>query len=133
MLFLVGLKVEDVALVEQLVSEVATGSTCILVNCDFRGAPLEYQSLVDSINVVWSFLPVEFSLGLLGSKEGAVLRSVGSGNESWRILYKLGEDRYVQVGKAELRPSIEEVESVIINASAATSQTNQVGDLFAIK
>ena len=63
---------------------------------------------------------------MLGSKEGAVLRSVGTGNDAWRILYKLGEDRLVQVGKAESRPSIEEVESVIINASAATSQTNQM-------
>ena len=49
-LLLIGLKVEDVALVDQLVSEVATGSTCIFVNCDFRGGECEvFEALPTSL------------------------------------------------------------------------------------
>jgi hypothetical protein len=70
---LTGLKVEDVALAEQLLSEVELpGSQAIFLNCDFTGHPKDFSGFVDQINVVWSFRPVEFSLGLLGKKEGAV-------------------------------------------------------------
>lgn len=127
---LAGLKVEDVALAEQLISEVQIpggGSRAVIVNCDFDGAPTEFSGFLDQIEVVWSFKPLEFSLGLLGKKEGAVLkRSEASRDPSvadWRILFKLG-DRFVQVGKSKSRPSLEDVENLVINASAAMGQVS---------
>jgi hypothetical protein len=125
---LTGLKVEDVALAEQLLSEVELpGSQAIFLNCDFTGHPKDFAGFVDQINVVWSFRPVEFSLGLLGKKEGAVLKRSDASDPTsgdWKVLYLL-LDRFVQVGKSKTRPTIDEVENLVINASAAMSQVTQ--------
>jgi hypothetical protein len=127
---LTGLKVEDIALAEQLLSEVELpGSQSIFLNCDFIGAPKDFSGFIDQINVhtVWSFRPVEFSLGLLGKKEGAVLKRSDARDPTsgdWKVLYLL-QDRFVQVGKSKTRPTIDEVENLVINASAAMSQVTQ--------
>ncbi|GAX83646.1 hypothetical protein CEUSTIGMA_g11070.t1 [Chlamydomonas eustigma] len=123
-------KVADVALVEQLLTEVWTGQACVLLNPEFPASsvPEAYQKISDAILVVWSFLPLMVS-GLLSNKEGAVIRLVGlegtsTPESSWRILYKVG-NKMVQVGSTKLRPRPEDLELAMMNASAAVSPLTQ--------
>ena len=150
LLIIVAPAVADVALVEQLIEEVwapGAGSSSssssssslppvLVVNPGWaeRGGPAvprEFERLVDSFNVAYSFCPVAIS-GLVRGKQGAVLldrgRGSGSGSGSagdkacWRILCESNvEGRFVQIGQARVRPSDDDIQAAFLNASAAAS------------
>ncbi|GLC36602.1 hypothetical protein PLESTM_000470200 [Pleodorina starrii] len=121
--------VSDVALVEQLLDEVWVGPAAVVLNPQWsqQGVtlPSEYAGVGESIQVVYSFLPCAIQ-GLLGPKEGAVLRTVesgaaaASGGAPWRILLK-EKDQFVQVGAMSRRPANSDLEVAFINAAAASS------------
>ncbi|KAG2445463.1 hypothetical protein HXX76_000081 [Chlamydomonas incerta] len=131
LLVLVEPQLDDVALVEQLLDEVWAGPAALVINPGWgqQGAapvPAEYARAVDSISVVYSFLPCAIQ-GLLGPKEGAVLRTVdaaggatGGKPAPWRILLKQKEE-FVQVGAMPRRPTSSDLELAFLNASAASS------------
>lgn len=119
--------ISDVALLEQLVDEVWSGPAVLVLNPGWSqgdglaAVPRGYAGLVDSFDVVYSFLPCAIQ-GLLGPKQGAVMRTgeAGSSKAPWRILYLL-DDKFVQVGAMPRRPSPDDLQLAFINASAATS------------
>ncbi|PNW79845.1 hypothetical protein CHLRE_08g369000v5 [Chlamydomonas reinhardtii] len=131
LLVVVEPQLDDVALVEQLLDEVWAGPAALVINPGWgqQGAapvPAEYARAVDSISVVYSFLPCAIQ-GLLGPKEGAVLRTVDAGGGGaagrpapWRILLKQKEE-FVQVGAMPRRPTSSDLELAYLNASAASS------------
>ncbi|GIL93574.1 hypothetical protein Vretimale_19992 [Volvox reticuliferus] len=128
LLLVVEPSVSDVALVEQLLDEVWVGPAAVILNPQWAQQgitlPTEYQRVVESIAIVYSFLPCAVQ-GLLGSKEGAVLRMIepgaaAAGGSSWRILLK-ERDEYVQVGAMTRRPTSGDLELAFINAAAASS------------
>ncbi|EFJ50051.1 hypothetical protein VOLCADRAFT_104003 [Volvox carteri f. nagariensis] len=128
LLLVVEPSISDVALVEQLLDDVWVGPAAVVLNPQWsqQGAvlPAEYQRVAESIAVVYSFLPCAIQ-GLLGPKEGAVLRMVESragaeGSPPWRILLK-ERDQFVQVGAMARRPTSSDLELAFINAAAASS------------
>ena len=45
----------------------------------------------------------------------------GAPDAAWRILYKVGPDKFVQVGQMKQRPRPDDLELAMINASASQS------------
>uniref|UniRef100_A0A7S3QRS9 Uncharacterized protein n=1 Tax=Dunaliella tertiolecta TaxID=3047 RepID=A0A7S3QRS9_DUNTE len=97
-LVIVAPKIADVALCDQLVQEVWTGSGALLVNSEFAVTPLteaspDLQPFLQSLATVYAFQPVAVK-GLLGNME---------------------------IGQSLKRPDNDDLEATFINASAAQS------------
>lgn len=70
--------------------------------------------------------------GLLGSKEGALVRHVERGSPAgvpWKVLQQDGS-KFVQIGQPKARPQAAELELIFINASAAASPVTQAVKFF---
>eukprot|EP00877_Chromochloris_zofingiensis_P014443 jgi/Chrzof1/9252/UNPLg00219.t1 len=125
-LLLVGPSVADVALVEQLVDEVWSGPFVLLLNPTWQTAaiPAQYTEVADSFLVVYSFLPISIK-GLVGNKEGAVLRVIKSNSELnsayWNVLWMDKPGRFVRVARTKHRPQQSDLELAFMNASASAS------------
>lgn len=205
----------QVALVEQLLEEVAAGPLALVLSPSWStGVPEQYQPLVDSFTVAYSFLPVALQVcegggggegglrqpacwcadglltparsrtlprpvsrcsdtgnmieasaggwqrqginlhchlmlpqqrarcagdtpcvmplpqGLLGGKEGAVLRNMQQGgDDSWRILWRSGQ-QHVQVGRTKRRPTSDDLQLAFMNAAAADSPLTKTVKFF---
>lgn len=122
-LLLVGFKPADAAAAAKLLGQAWSGPAAVLLNAapPAPSAPEldAYRSLVESFDMVWCFLPVAIK-GLLGSKEGAVLRRGTSADAKWVILQQ-ERGQWLQVGQSRTRPGNEELELAFLNASAASS------------
>jgi len=126
-LVLVGPKVAEVALVEQLVAETWSGPAACLVNADLLtagGVPDAQREFVSQVGCAWAFQPVEVK-GLLGNMTGAALKTAGPGDAgAWRILMskpEVGGEQMVQIGQMRRRPSPSDLELAFINANASAS------------
>jgi hypothetical protein len=53
----------QVALTEQLVQEVWSGPAAVVLNPSWSGAPREYEAVVRSFEVAYSFLPISVKVG----------------------------------------------------------------------
>ncbi|KAF5841373.1 hypothetical protein DUNSADRAFT_13241 [Dunaliella salina] len=126
-LVIVAPKIADVALCDQLVQEVWTGSGALLVNSEFAVTPLteassDLQPFLQSLATVYAFQPVAVK-GLLGNMEGAVLKRVESGDPGatpYKMLKQV-KGEFVQIGQSLKRPDNDDLEATFINASAAQS------------
>jgi len=126
-LVIVAPKIADVALCDQLVQEVWTGSGALLVNSEFAVTPLteaspDLQPFLQSLATVYAFQPVAVK-GLLGNMEGAVLKRVERGDPGqtpYKMLKQV-KGEFVQIGQSLKRPDNDDLEATFINASAAQS------------
>ncbi|KAG2482133.1 hypothetical protein HYH03_018919 [Edaphochlamys debaryana] len=128
LLLLVEPGLADVALMEQLLDEVWAGPAAVVLNPEWaqqgKQVPPEYAAVVGSVDVVYAFLPCAIQ-GLIGTKEGAVLRTAEGGAKGgkgapWRILLQ-EKDQFMQVGAMTRRPTPSDLELAFLNASAAAS------------
>jgi len=115
-----------VALVEQLVQEVWAGPCAVVLNPTWHdGLPREFDAVVRSFEVAYSFMPISVK-GLVGGQEGAVLkRGAAKGGAlasiPWQILAAQRDGRLLQVGQMKRRPAQSDLEVAFMNASAAKS------------
>ncbi|KIY97141.1 hypothetical protein MNEG_10820 [Monoraphidium neglectum] len=124
-LLIVSPTIAEVALVEQLVQEVWSGPCAVALNPSWgEGVPREYEAVVRSFEVAYSFMPVAIK-GLVGGQEGAVLRRTAKGGSlagvPWQILTVQRDGRFLQVGQMKTRPKQSDLELAFMNASAASS------------
>ncbi len=124
-LLIVAPALADVALVEQLVQEVWSGPCAVVLNPTWHeGLPREYEAVVRSFEVAYSFTPISIK-GLVGGQEGAVVRRAGRGGAlagaPWQILATQRDGRFLQVGQMKKRPAQSDLELAFMNASAAKS------------
>lgn len=125
-------RLEDVALVEQLTTEVHQGASIVLLNADWSpGLPQAYQRTISSFDTAYCFMPLAIQ-GLLGTKEGALLRALddpGAADVPWRIFYSSG-GQLAQVGQTKTRPSPDDLQLAFMNAAAAESPLTRTVKFF---
>ncbi|GMH33498.1 hypothetical protein BSKO_01332 [Bryopsis sp. KO-2023] len=117
----------DMDSVFDLIDENWRGEAVVLVNPEWGQDFLdENKQFCDSFDVVYSFLPLAVQ-GMLGTKEGAMLRWVKEKNKTvmWRIFVKERDGGFKCVGRQATRPADSELELAMYNASAADSPVTQ--------
>lgn len=114
---------ECMAGVLELVSEVWRGEVVVLLSPQWGKDPSEeLEGFKRTFDVVYSYLPLAMQ-GLLGKKEGALLKWVKEKNATakWKIFVKEGDGEFKCVGQQVERPKDEDLELAMYNASAAES------------
>jgi len=117
----------DLEDVEELARQ-SRGAALVLLNAgwDTEHPPEEHRAFVRSFKVVYSFLPLQVQLVMV-TQEGAVLKCALDGSPDaapWRTFVVRG-GVHEQVGRMTKRPTSEDIELIMVNASAAQSPINQ--------
>eukprot|EP01026_Neomeris_dumetosa_P040212 TRINITY_DN3319_c1_g1_i1.p2 TRINITY_DN3319_c1_g1~~TRINITY_DN3319_c1_g1_i1.p2 ORF type:complete len:276 (+),score=27.54 TRINITY_DN3319_c1_g1_i1:42-869(+) len=112
--------------VYQLLAENEGVQVAILVNCDWcLDPPQGWEEFCESFQPIYVFRPLEVK-GFIGQKTGFMFKNGIDKNSPYSFcLNDEKAGKLIQVGQQVSRPSSEDIETVMYNASAADSPINK--------